>query len=108
MSVASLTSSRSFRAAALFTLSALAVTTAGCSAAEGDLDSDLDVGASTDAITDVDHSAVKRQSIGNCWIYAEASWVESMHLSATGEKFDASQSYWTYWHWYKQILAEQE
>lgn len=58
-------------------------------------------------ITDVQHTDVERQSIGNCWIYAEASWVESMHLSATGEKFDASQSYWTYWHWYKQIIEEQ-
>ncbi|MFO0677220.1 MAG: hypothetical protein U0169_11855 [Polyangiaceae bacterium] len=103
MSVASLTSSRSFRAAALFTLSALAVTTAGCSAAEGDLDSDLDVGASTDAITDVDHSAVKRQSIGNCWIYATASWAESLNKAATQKEANLSESYWTYWHWFEQI-----
>ncbi|NUO53493.1 MAG: hypothetical protein HOV80_31975 [Polyangiaceae bacterium] len=54
-------------------------------------------------ITDVPQTDVERQSIGNCWLYATASWVESMHLSATGEKFDISQSYWTYWHWYDEI-----
>ena len=64
-------------------------------------------GSETDNITDVEHTDVERQSIGNCWLYAEASWVESMHLSATGEKFDVSQSYWTYWHWYEQIIEEQ-
>jgi hypothetical protein len=54
-------------------------------------------------ITDVPQTDVERQSIGNCWLYATASWVESMHLSASGEKFDISQSYWTYWHWYDEI-----
>ncbi|MBK8253352.1 MAG: hypothetical protein IPK82_11890 [Polyangiaceae bacterium] len=64
-------------------------------------------GSQSDDITDVQHTDVERQSIGNCWLYAEASWVESMHLQATGEKFDISQSYWTYWHWFKQITEEQ-
>jgi hypothetical protein len=77
---------------------ALAPTLAGC--VEGP-------GSQTDDITDVEHTDVERQSIGNCWLYAEASWVESMHLQATGEKFDVSQSYWTYWHWYEQIIEEQ-
>lgn len=63
-------------------------------------------GSDTSDITDVNHTDVERQSIGNCWLYAEASWVESMHLTATGEKFDASQSYWTYWHWFEQIVDE--
>ncbi len=54
-------------------------------------------------ITDVPQTDVERQSIGNCWLYATASWAESLHLSATGEKFDISQSYWTYWHWYDEI-----
>ena len=54
-------------------------------------------------ITDVNHTDVERQSIGNCWLYAQASWVESMHLTATGEAFDTSQSYWTYWHWFDEI-----
>src|SRR5262245_5224755 len=54
-------------------------------------------------ITDVKHTPVERQSIGNCWLYAEATWVESMHLSATGQEFDTSQSYWTYWSWLDRI-----
>lgn len=62
-----------------------------------------DTGSDTSDITDVEHTDVERQSIGNCWLYATASWVESMHLSATGDAFDSSQSYWTYWHWYDQI-----
>jgi hypothetical protein len=63
----------------------------------------VDTGSSSSDITDVPQTDVERQSIGNCWLYAEASWVESMHLAATGEKFDVSQSYWTYWHWFGQI-----
>jgi hypothetical protein len=62
------------------------------------------------AITDVDHSGVERQSVGNCWLYSQASWVESMNLaarraSATGavDELDVSQSYWTYWHWFDQV-----
>ncbi|SMF01574.1 hypothetical protein [Pseudobacteriovorax antillogorgiicola] len=55
-------------------------------------------------VTDVDHTEVKRQAIGNCWLYAQASWLESLHQTATGQSFDASESYWTYWHWYEQIL----
>ena len=54
----------------------------------------------------VPQSPVERQSIGNCWLYAEASWVESMNMQATGTVFDVSQSYWTYWHWYDQIVNE--
>jgi len=67
-----------------------------------------DDGTSTDEadVTDVPQTDVERQSIGNCWLYATASWVESMHLAATGQKLDTSQSYWTYWHWYGQITKE--
>ncbi len=54
-------------------------------------------------VTDLDHSKVKRQSIGNCWLYATGSWTESLHRHATGEEVDLSESYWTYWHWYHQI-----
>ncbi len=85
---------RSFIAPALL---ALAPTLAGCVE---------DPGSQSDDITNVEHTDVERQSIGNCWLYAAASWAESMHLQATGEKFDISQSYWTYWHWYKQITEE--
>jgi hypothetical protein len=82
---------------ALASLLALTPALAGC----GD-----ESGSNSDDIVDVPHTDVERQSIGNCWLYAEATWAESMHLAATGEKFDVSQSYWTYWHWYGQILQE--
>jgi hypothetical protein len=64
-----------------------------------------DVGSTEQAITDVAHTPVERQSIGNCWLYAQATWVESMALSATGDELDASQSYWTYWHWFDQVTG---
>lgn len=65
-----------------------------------------DAASGSSNITDVKHTDVERQSIGNCWLYAEASWIESMNLSATGEPLDVSQSYWTYWHWFDQIVDE--
>jgi hypothetical protein len=57
------------------------------------------------AITDVDQSAVKRQSIGNCWLYAGASWAEALAKSAGAGELNMSESYWTYWHWFDQIVA---
>ena len=78
---------------------------AGC-AAPADEAGDDDVGASTDAITDVNHSKVKRQSIGNCWLYATASWAESLNKSASASgnaEMNMSESYWTYWHWFDQV-----
>jgi hypothetical protein len=65
-----------------------------------------DIGSGSDNVTDVKHSKVERQSIGNCWLYAHASWIESMNFTATGSEFDTSQSYWTYWHWFEQIVEE--
>jgi hypothetical protein len=56
-------------------------------------------------IVNVAQTDVERQSIGNCWLYAHATWIESMNLTATGQKFDISQSYWTYWHWFDQIAG---
>lgn len=65
---------------------------------------DLDADAAwQEAITDVEHTPVKRQSIGNCWLYATATWAESMHLTVSGETTDLSETYWTYWHWFDQI-----
>ena len=76
---------------------------AGCSS--GDVSSSPVATDDDNEIVDVKHTDVERQSIGNCWIYAHATWVESMHLSATGESFDTSQSYWTYWHWFDQVAG---
>lgn len=77
--------------------------TAGCAMNTADRDEDVTEGSSEDAITDVAQSVVERQSIGNCWIYAHASWFESLYLTATGKQYDSSQSYVTYWHWFEQI-----
>src|SRR4051794_15324828 len=63
------------------------------------------VATGSDDIVDVPQTDVERQSIGGTWIYAHASWVESMHATATGESFDVSQSYWSYWHWFDQIAG---
>ncbi len=54
-------------------------------------------------VTDIDNSSVKRQSIGNCWIYASVGWVESLRLTHAGEELNLSESYLTYWHWFEQI-----
>ena len=59
-----------------------------------------------DDITDVANSPVKEQSIGNCWIYASTAWAESLHLSATGETLDLSESFVTYWDWYEEITQK--
>ena len=76
----------------------------GCSFA-GDADTEEDeVAASEDAIVDIDNSRVKRQSIGNCWLYATASWAESLAKQVPGaSELNLSESYWTYWHWFDQI-----
>jgi hypothetical protein len=80
---------------------------AGCAQGEG-TDDGL-TGASTDPIVDIDSSAVKRQSIGNCWIYATASWAESLikQADAHDQEVNLSESYWTYWHWFDQIANGQ-
>lgn len=88
--------------ASLFALAA--GTAAGCSVDPSDDASTSDeTGSSTDDITQVDHSKVKRQSIGNCWLYATTSWFEALHKGATQEELDTSESWLTYWHWYEQI-----
>ena len=49
------------------------------------------------------HSKVKRQSIGNCWLYATTSWLEALNKAATGVEKNTSESWLTYWHWYEQL-----
>lgn len=91
---------RSLSLAALFALSTS--TAVGCAAETAPSE---DVGVDENEIVNVAHTDVERQSIGNCWIYAHATWIESMHKQATGRDFDLSQSYWTYWHWFDQIIG---
>lgn len=84
---------------------------AGC-ATEADLaeaeSSAQEVAQSADEITSVTHSAIRRQSIGNCWIYAVLGWVESVHMRTPGKKDpNLSESYLTYWHWFDEITGGQ-
>ncbi|MBC7531409.1 MAG: hypothetical protein H7318_07510 [Oligoflexus sp.] len=58
---------------------------------------------SQEKITSVAHSPVKRQSIGNCWLYAQATWLESMLKTTTGEDINVSETYWTYWDLYGKL-----
>ncbi|MBX3204833.1 MAG: hypothetical protein KF764_07180 [Labilithrix sp.] len=89
---------RSLSLALLFSLAAAAT---GCAGEVGDSATTND----ENEIVNVAQTDVERQSIGNCWLYAHASWIESMNKTATGEDFDVSQSYWTYWHWFDQIAG---
>ena len=51
------------------------------------------------------HTPVKWQSIGNCWAYAAAGWIESLMLRTDGQQaLDVSETYITYRH-YEQQLA---
>ena len=60
----------------------------GCSAdqSEDGVETGDETGSSTDDITQVNHSKVKRQSIGNCWLYATTSWVEALNKAATNQE----------------------
>jgi hypothetical protein len=85
---------------AILIMSTLAI--GGCASDSNDDEEDF-TEASTDALVDVDHSSVKRQSIGNCWLYAAMSWAESLHKRVNGEELNLSESYSTYWYWFDQI-----
>lgn len=74
----------------------------GCSASSSDATPDA-TGSSTDDITSVDQAKVKRQSIGNCWLYATTGWLEALNKALTGEELNTSESWLTYWHWYEQL-----
>ena len=60
---------------------------------------------SDDDVTSVENTNVKSQAIGNCWLYATAGWVESLHKGATSRDIDVSEGYWNYWYWYEEITG---
>lgn len=95
-----LNKSRPFKIALLAGAATIAVS---CGQSNGPAASDE--GTSNTLVTDVAHTDVKRQSIGNCWIYAQATWLESLLLSHQGETRNVSESYWTWFHWYEQIVG---
>lgn len=94
MAFPKLTSLRWLPLASMLTLAGLG---AGCS--------DAGVGSNTDDVTNIQHTPVKDQSIGNCWVYASVGWAESLHLSYTGNARNLSESYVSYWHWYTGIVG---
>lgn len=74
----------------------------GCSSSD---DGGAQTGDEQDVV-DIAQTPVKNQSIGNCWTYASVGWVESMHLRASGEVLNLSESYLTYWDWYEKLIRE--
>jgi hypothetical protein len=89
--------------ASMLALASGAAMGCGVDAASDSASTDDGTGSSTDDITQVDQTKVKRQSIGNCWLYATTSWLEALNKAATGEEKNTSESWLTYWHWYEQI-----
>jgi hypothetical protein len=61
------------------------------------------VSTSQPLVTQVNQSEVKRQLIGNCWLYAAASWLESLLKSTDGREVNVSETYWTYWDFYEKL-----
>lgn len=75
---------------------------AACASPANDASDD---GASADdAVTAIDDTSIKEQTIGTCWLYTTAAWAESLHLEATHETVDLSETYWTYWALYDRIV----
>jgi hypothetical protein len=95
----SLRSLLSLRTLSIASLLAVTTTAVGC----GD-----DTGAGDDNVTDIKNSDVKKQSIGNCWVYASVGWAESLHLTHSGTELDLSESYLSYWHWFEQVSGGAE
>lgn len=82
----------------------LAVPAASGCATDEALEAD-DLGEYVEPVTDVNHTAVRNQSIGNCWSYAATGWVESLHRARTGRDINVSESWITFWDWYGKILG---
>jgi hypothetical protein len=60
---------------------------------------------SNGAVTSIRNTPVKKQTVGNCWLYAFMGWAEALHKGATGLTVQLSVSYLTYWHWFDQLVA---
>jgi hypothetical protein len=93
---------RSLALAATLALGAFAT---GCSGEAPNASEEISL--ADEAVTDVNHSSVKRQSIGNCWLYAGLGWAESLNKSATGVEANFSESYLTFFHWYDRLVGGQ-
>lgn len=79
---------------------ACALTLVACAAQEVD-----DAASTEDAVTEVHNTPVRKQTIGNCWLYAVSGWIEALHKHATDDELQLSVSYLTYWSWFD-VLTE--
>lgn len=84
---------------------AAGATAAGCGGEDPNADAFVEPGDLVENVTDVSHGDVRRQSIGNCWSYASAGWLESLHLARTGNAVNVSESWITFWDWHKKITG---
>ncbi len=94
-----------FRKRSFLLLPLLALAAGSSVACSADAGNDGSAAASESDVTSVDHSEVKRQSIGNCWLYATTSWLEALHKGASNEELNTSESYLTYWDWFEKIVS---
>jgi len=91
-------------------LSGIITVTVACSGLENpassrERESVNPVALSSTKTVNLPHTPVKWQSIGNCWAYAAAGWIESMMLRTDAQDvIDVSETYITYRH-YEQQLA---
>lgn len=60
--------------------------------------------SSNAAVSNIENTRVEYQTIGNCWLFATTAWVEALHLKATRETLDLSESYLTFWHWFEILV----
>lgn len=93
---------RGWRLGLFLALAAPAVS--GCATDEA-INADGEGAEYVEPVTDVNHTAVRNQSIGNCWSYAATGWVESLHRARTGEDINVSESWITFWDWYGKITG---
>jgi hypothetical protein len=74
-------------------------------AEDGEVEAAPQADNTADEISNVLQTAVRRQSIGNCWIYATLGWIESMNKARTGTDANYSESYVTFWDWFAKITT---
>ncbi len=99
---------RTFLFGAMATLAVSSIGLQACAPDDANLDDESGLGVEGDLfeeVTDVSHTEVRRQSIGNCWAYAATAWAESLHLARTGNQVNISESWITFWDWYAKILS---
>ena len=62
----------------------------------------VDVPSASEEVTDIPETAIKRQRVGNCWIFTAVAWIESLAKDSPprGAKMtNASEAYLTYFSW---------